>query len=144
MTIITFDKYWLSQKSAPVEPHVHVPGLIAEMREALAGSSNGVGLAASQVGQLWRVILVRDTIMINPVISWRSKKERTAQEGCLSFPSIYIDVRRPREVKIEYEDEERVARMVHLQGLEARIACHEMDHLDGICLVGDEWEKQHP
>lgn len=112
--------------------------LLDDMHQTLA-VSNGVGLAAPQVGVLMRVILVDrgegDIIeMINPLITHREGEEEEI-EGCLSVPGKYGIVKRPAKVKANYLDRHGVYHEIEAEGFLARIICHETDHLNGILYV---------
>jgi len=103
-----------------------------------------VGLAAPQIGEMHRIILI-DTLVdetrrrygrlecfINPVIVWRTRETTEGREGCFSAGPVWGLVRRPLAVKMraftpQGKEVERI-----LEGFTARIACHEIDHLDGI------------
>jgi len=107
--------------------------LLDDMRETLI-DSNGVGLAAPQVGVMRRVVLVDtgDEIveMINPEILSADGKQ-TGIEGCLSIPGKYGMVTRPNHVKAKYQN--RAGEWCEIEGTEltARAICHECDHLEG-------------
>ncbi len=108
--------------------------LLDDMRETLI-DSNGVGLAAPQVGILRRVVLVDtgDEILelVNPVIL-ETDGEQTGAEGCLSVPGKYGLVTRPYYAKVKAQD--RYGNWYEAEGEEliGRCFCHELDHLDGI------------
>ena len=107
--------------------------LLDEMRRIIK-TENGVGLAAPQVGVNTRVILVIDDDieeMINPEITWTSPESVIMEEGCLSVPKHYIDIERPREIKVKFQTREGKYKKWKLKGLQARIVLHEVDHLDG-------------
>ncbi len=108
--------------------------LIDDMRETLA-VSNGVGLAAPQVGILKRIILVDtgDEILelINPVITKQSGHQDSF-EGCLSVPGIRGHVDRPKKVTVQGYDREGNLMEYKAQDFVATIFCHETDHLEGI------------
>ena len=107
---------------------------------------NGVGLAAPQVGQLKRFLVMMDpdteTVfkMINPKIITRSSDTCTMEEGCLSVLGpdnlpVYANVTRPASVDVEWTDENGRSLAAHMSGLPARIVQHETDHLDGILFI---------
>jgi len=108
--------------------------LLDDMRDTLS-VSNGVGLAAPQVGILRRVILVDtgDEILelINPVIVKQSGHQDSL-EGCLSVPGIRGHVDRPKKVTVQGYDREGNLMEYKAQDFVATIFCHETDHLDGI------------
>ncbi|MCD8383228.1 MAG: peptide deformylase [Clostridiales bacterium] len=114
------------------DPKLH--RLLDDMRETLI-DSNGVGLAAPQVGILRRVVLVMNEEehiheLINPVIV-SSSGEQTGLEGCLSLPGQYGYVTRPMTVRVRAQDRNGDWFEVEDQGLTARCFCHELAHLDG-------------
>jgi peptide deformylase len=96
----------------------------------------GVGLAAPQVGHNLRIIIVQMEDgeiqeMINPVITEFSDDLVTMEEGCLSIPDHYIDIARPSTIKVKFQDANGKYKRWVLDGIEARIVQHEVDHLDG-------------
>ncbi|MEN6640806.1 MAG: peptide deformylase [Armatimonadia bacterium] len=116
--------------------------LLDDMVETMI-EAPGVGLAAPQVGECKRCIVVRDTSdeetdkvykIINPRLRMRSG-EQTAYEGCLSLPTLHAEVTRPMRVKITGLDENGEPVEILAEGLTARAFLHEMDHLDGILFV---------
>ena len=108
--------------------------LLDDMRETLI-DSNGVGLAAPQVGILRRVVLVDlgDEILelINPEII-DTDGEQEGAEGCLSVPGRYGLVKRPYYAKVRAQDRDGQWYEAEGEELIARCFCHELDHLDGI------------
>ena len=111
--------------------------LLDDMQETLI-ESNGVGLAAPQVGILRRVVLVDlgDEILelINPEIIG-TDGEQVGAEGCLSVPGIHEDVSRPESVVVKYLDRNFEEHTEELTGMLARVAQHEIDHLIGKVFV---------
>lgn len=112
--------------------------LLDDMRETLA-DSNGVGLAAPQVGILRRVVLVinsEDEVLelINPTII-KTEGEQEGLEGCLSVPGKWGNVKRPMVVRVRAQDRNGEWFEVEDQELTARCFCHELDHLDGHLFV---------
>jgi peptide deformylase len=101
----------------------------------------GLGLAATQVGVMHRVLVYRVgqdaplIAVVNPEIAWSSEDEETAEEGCLSLPGVAVDVDRPVHVRIRAQDGTGDAILIEASGLEARVLQHEMDHLDGILII---------
>jgi peptide deformylase len=101
----------------------------------------GVGLAATQVGVLHRVLVYRAyaedplTALVNPVIEWFSQETELAEEGCLSLPGVHVDVERPVQVKVRAQDPTGAPLQVEAEGLEARVIQHEVDHLDGVLIL---------
>ena len=104
----------------------------------------GIGLAAPQVGELLRVIVVdiaredekpQPLRMANPELIWVSEEDAVYNEGCLSLPEHYADVTRPAAIKVRYLDHENEIRELETDGLLATCIQHEMDHLEGILFV---------
>jgi peptide deformylase len=108
---------------------------------ALMNDALGVGLAATQVGVLHRLLVYRVhqqapvSALINPEIEWSGKEEETAEEGCLSLPSVLVDVERPLHVRVRALNEWGEAVTIEASGLEARVIQHEIDHLDGVLIL---------
>ncbi len=107
------------------------------MRDAI-----GVGLAAPQLGISQRLLVYRIgsdaplITLVNPEFEWRSEEDlETLEEGCLSIPSVAVDVERPIHVRVRARDEHGDERLVEASGLEARVIQHEMDHLDGVLML---------
>jgi peptide deformylase len=107
----------------------------------LMGDALGIGLAATQIGVLHRVLVYRadpeDPVMalVNPVLEWSSEETETASEGCLSIPFVHIDVERPAEVRIGALDAQGKELEIQASGLTARVIQHEMDHLNGVLMI---------
>jgi peptide deformylase len=101
----------------------------------------GIGLAATQVGVMHRVLVYRVeaeaaiAALVNPVLEWASDEREPLEEGCLSLPGVLVDVERPVHVRVRAQDERGEAILVEASGLEARVIQHEMDHLDGVLIL---------
>jgi len=110
--------------------------MIAIMRDAM-----GVGLAATQLGTLRRLLVFQagpdatPTAIANPVIEWSSDGLATTVEGCLSLPRVLVDVERPLHVRVTGADTAGDPILIEASGLEARVLQHEIDHLDGILIL---------
>lgn len=109
--------------------------LIDDMFETMY-ESNGVGLAAPQVGILKRIVVIdvdyeTPLVLINPVIVER-EGEQTGDEGCLSLPGKVATVTRPNRVVCNCLNEEMEEITIEGEGLLARAICHELDHLEGV------------
>ena len=99
----------------------------------------GVGLSANQIGIQERAFVMisdmetQDTITcFNPRIIKESKEEVVMEEGCLSYPELFIEISRPSSIIVKYEDEGKELHKVKLTGFIARIFQHEYDHMEGI------------
>ena len=133
--ILTDEEPALHKVCKPVEKFDwRLHKLLDDMQETLI-DSNGVGLAAPQVGILRRVVLVDlgDEILelINPEIIG-TEGEQVGPEGCLSVPGRYGLVKRPYCVKVRAQDRDGQWYEAEGEELIARCFCHELDHLDGI------------
>ena len=98
---------------------------------------HGLGLSANQIGMPVKVFSMRidDTDMaivcFNPEILEESKEMVKMTEGCLSFPSLYLNKRRPKELSVKYQNVDGNIISAHFEGLAARVFHHEMDHMKG-------------
>ena len=119
--------------------------------------NEGIGLAAPQVGQLKRIIVVhpieertieekskiKPQVFINPKIIKKSREAIIDEEGCLSFPGLFLKIKRAKGVEIETQNEKEEKIRIEAEGLLARIFQHEIDHLDGILFIDrlSFWQK---
>jgi peptide deformylase len=103
--------------------------------------SIGIGLAATQVGTLHRLLVYRVeqgspvNALVNPEIEWRAKESEVMEEGCLSLPGVLVDVERPLYIRVSAQDATGDPIEIEASGLEARVIQHEVDHLDGILIL---------
>jgi peptide deformylase len=101
----------------------------------------GIGLAATQLGVMHRVLVYRVDpeaplgVLINPTIEWSGDEVETMEEGCLSLPGVGVEVERPVRVRVSAQDETGAQLVVEASGLEARVIQHEVDHLDGVLIL---------
>ncbi len=113
---------------------------VARMGE-LMHDALGVGLAATQLGALHRVLVYKAylddplTALVNPVLEWASEELEVAEEGCLSLPGVHVEVERPAHVRVRGQDETGKPLEIEAEGLEARVIQHEVDHLDGTLIL---------
>lgn len=114
-----------------------------DLQDTLIYISNGVGLAANQIGYDKSILLVDlrqieeyastpPLIMINPIITLESDEKLEMQEGCLSIPDLYEYVVRPEKIEVRYWDLNEKEIVKEFDGYIARVIQHEIDHLDGI------------
>ena len=113
----------------------------AERMVELMHDAIGVGLAATQLGNMRRLLVFQagpdapPTPLVNPEIEWSSEESATAEEGCLSLPGVIVDVERPLHVRVTAQDTEGAGLTIEASGLEARVIQHEIDHLDGVLMI---------
>ena len=136
----------LKRKSEEVgEVTDQIKQLAQDLKETMF-ASQGIGLAAPQIGVLKRIIAVQEKtplVFINPRITKKSREITVEQEGCLSFPGIFLKINRAKEVEVEALDENGEKISFKAQGLMARVLQHEIDHLDGILCIDrlSFWQK---
>jgi len=100
---------------------------------------NGIGISANQIG-IWEraFAMVRDLehqeimVCFNPRIIKSYTEEVEMEEGCLSYPELFLKIKRPDKIVVKYEDEDKKTHKLKLQGLASRVFQHEYDHMEGI------------
>ena len=100
-------------------------------------TSNGIGLSANQIGLDAKVFVMGDsvensTICINPTVLQFTEETEVDVEGCLSFPNVFVKVKRPKEILAEWYNEKLEKQTVKIEGYSAKCYLHELDHLLGI------------
>jgi peptide deformylase len=114
---------------------------LVERMLRLMRDARGVGLAANQVGVLRRVFVIQadeeeePRALVNPVVVERSEESDEDDEGCLSLQGVVVPVERALHVRLEARDPEDNPVSLELEGLPARVAQHELDHLDGVLIL---------
>ena len=142
---MSFIRKWgdpvLKSRATPVD---RFDDTLRQQVQRMAGimrDATGVGLAAPQLGISQRLLVYRIgsdaplITLVNPELEWRGEDVETFEEGCLSIPSVAVDVERPVHVRVRARDEHGDERLVEASGLEARVIQHEMDHLDGVLML---------
>lgn len=135
----------LRRPAAPIEAFDEgLKATVAAMLRRMY-ASHGVGLAAPQVGLKQRLLVLnpsgdpKDTagelVLVNPRITALQGEETLYEEGCLSFPGIYAEVRRPESCTVSAQDVDGKPFEATYEGFVARIIQHEVDHLEGVLLV---------
>jgi peptide deformylase len=144
-SIVKFGSSALRAKAQPVQDvDDNIRQVVADMLDCMH-RADGIGLAAEQVGRTESLCMIElpksmksdvpmPLVMINPVIV-DGQGEVYEQEGCLSFPDIYVKVKRMAEVTAEYTDQAGKRQSITADGLLARAIQHELDHLNGVLLV---------
>ncbi len=146
LTIVEYPDKRLKERSKAVEKFdSELHRLLDAMYEMMI-KSNGIGLAAVQVGHAKQVLILNipddndgqpiDNLieMINPTII-QASGETTYQEGCLSVPSFYEDVNRYEKIVVAYQDRNSIAKTIEADGLLSIALQHEIDHLKGILFI---------
>jgi len=144
--VVKFGDPVLKSQASPVTEFDDRLSAEAERMIGLMHDAIGVGLAATQLGVLRRMVVFQvgteavPTVLVNPEIEWRSEDSATAEEGCLSLPGVVVDVERPLFVRAHAVDVHGEPLTIEASGLEARVIQHEVDHLDGVLML-DRTEK---
>ncbi|HVO54322.1 MAG TPA: peptide deformylase [Solirubrobacterales bacterium] len=139
--VVKFGDPVLKSKASPVasfgpELRAEVERMVAIMRDGL-----GVGLAATQLGILRRLLVFQagsdgePSAIVNPEFEWLSDEVVLAEEGCLSLPRVSVDVERPLHARVRGLDADGAPIVIEASGLEARVLQHEIDHLDGVLIL---------
>lgn len=105
--------------------------------------SRGIGLSANQVGIEARMFVMQPQLLddkrafalFNPVLLEQSEEEIQGEEGCLSFPDLFLQVKRPKKIKVQYVDKHQNNCIIELTDIDARCFLHELDHLNGVCFT---------
>jgi len=139
LDIITHPNPILRKKSAKIERITNeMKRLVLDMEKTML-ERDGVGLAAPQVGENIRLIVVNTKDgpihLINPKITRKSWRKELGEEGCLSIPEVYGKVRRHKKVKAVYQDKNNNRIKIKAEGLLARVIQHEIDHLNGVLFI---------
>lgn len=145
--VVVYPDRRLKQACMPVRAFGPALARLAGALEDTARSfPRTTGIAAPQVGELWRACFVDCTdnpkvpephgplLLVNPVLLHHTGNE-IGREGCLSLPEITANVERPVEIAVRYHDVHGEAHEIEADGFEARVILHEMDHLDGVLIL---------
>jgi peptide deformylase len=131
----------LRMKAREVEQFDGDLGKLVERLSHLLGDANGLGLAATQIGVLRRVFVFlpdpeeEPVVLVNPSFAETSDERESDTEGCLSLQGVVIPVERHATLTLEGKDAQGNDVRLELEGLPARIAQHELDHLDGVLIL---------
>ncbi len=142
--IITVPDEILKKISDPVEKiGINEKKLIDDLFETMY-VSNGIGLAAVQIGILKRILVVdvstkdeknQPIVLVNPVIKNLSNEKSIYEEGCLSIPETFIEIERPKICEVEYIDRKGSKKILKCDGLLSTCVQHEINHLDGKLII---------
>ena len=108
------------------------PDIISSLLHQIKKERNGIGLAAPQIGIPLAVFAIGTETIFNPQILGQSKETCLMVEGCLSYPGVYLQVRRASSVQVKYQNKDGLFQTHDLEGTEARVFQHEFDHLKGL------------
>ena len=131
----------LRTKARPIERFDDALREEVERMGRLLDDAIGVGLAATQVGVVHRLLVYRVAqdaqlaALINPEVEWSGRETESMEEGCLSLPRVLVDVDRPVHVRVRALNERGEPILIEASGLEARVIQHEIDHLDGVLIL---------
>ncbi len=145
MDIVVYPDPRLRAKNAPVTDFDEELAATSRSMFELMYATAGVGLAAPQVGINKRLMVYNpeggqdhpetEVVLCNPKIAWKSKDKESAEEGCLSFPEVLGQVTRPLKIRVTAQSLTGEDIELEIEGWEARIFQHELDHLDGILFI---------
>jgi len=146
--VVKFGDPVLKSRASPVtefgsELRAEVERMIQIMRDGM-----GVGLAATQLGILRRVLVFQagpdaePSALVNPEVKWLSEEITLVEEGCLSLPRVSMDVERPLHTRIVGLDTAGEEVVLEASGLESRVLQHEIDHLDGVLILDRTTREQ--
>jgi peptide deformylase len=144
MNLITYPNNILKQAMPDFDFSSNInPAHLEDDMIELMKNSNGIGLSANQVGIEARVFVMqpqntedkRAFALFNPVLLESSQEEESGDEGCLSFPNLFLDVKRSKKIKVQYVDKHQNICIIELTGIDARCFLHELDHLNGVCFT---------
>ena len=142
--IITVPDEILKKVSKPIEKiGVNEKKLIDNLFDTMY-NSNGIGLAAVQIGILKRILVIdvstkdeknQPIVLVNPVIKNLSNEKSIYEEGCLSIPETFIEIERPKMCEVEYIDRKGSKKILKCDGLLSTCIQHEINHLDGKLII---------
>ena len=142
--IITVPDEILKKVSEPIEKiGVNEKKLIDNLFDTMY-NSNGIGLAAVQIGILKRILVVdvsnkdeknQPIVLVNPVIKNLSDEKSVYEEGCLSIPETFVEIERPKICEVEYINEKGSKKILKCDGLLSTCVQHEINHLDGKLII---------
>lgn len=141
LTILKYPDPFLKTQAKPFDfdnPIMDPIELEKSMIETMF-ANDGIGLAATQVGIDARVFVMGHASMpdsarafFNPVIVANTQQTVEDEEGCLSFPGIYVKIKRPNAIKVQYQNSKGQVEEAEFRGYECKCFLHEYDHLEGI------------
>jgi len=150
LKILTLPNPILRKKSAKIELKKigarELKSLIASLTKTMV-KTDGVGLAAPQIGKSIRLVLINSKdgafCLINPKINKKSWARELGQEGCLSVPGVFGQVKRHKKITLTYFNQAGKKIKLTAAGMMARVIQHEIDHLDGILFIDKATELEN-
>lgn len=122
---------------------------VNNLKRILSFTKNGVGLSANQIGITKKAFVIRPRVatnemkvFLNTEILEKGETIAVMTEGCLSYPEFFTEIERPTKIKVKYLDENFNEKIEVFHNFVARIILHEFDHSEGVCLVGQKWQKE--
>lgn len=145
MNIITYPSEILKRHCVNVESFGDSLRKFADDMTTEMYASNGVGLAAPQVGSMFRIVIIDQSAgeignelltLVNPTMIWSSPELDLVEERCLSLPDVFVNVKRSVACDVEYLDLSGELKRERFTNFKARITQHEIDHLNGTLMIG--------
>lgn len=137
-TVVSYPEKILFKKAKSAEITSDLDDLVLSMIQTMK-DYNGIGLAAPQIDISKQIIIVqgskKNLAFINPRIIKKSKETQTHEEGCLSLPGLFLDIKRSKEIDVVATTPKGEEITLHAEGLTARIFQHEIDHLQGKLII---------
>ena len=150
---------WQAELVMPKHPALHQPATLdpftsdvnwVERQQAMfqiMHENIGIGLASPQCGDQHRMFVMAhstegDIGIYNPQILDASEETCVIQEGCLTFPLLYLNITRPEKVKVRYQTVDQEVVEVWLEGIDSRVFQHELDHLEGVLFIDSEYASE--
>ena len=139
MNLLYYPNEFLAKEVKDVDikdPKIDLKEIKEKMTDIML-SNGGIGLSANQIGLDAKIFIMGDTkenisLIINPKVLQHTQDTVLELEGCLSFPNVYMKIRRPKEILAEYYDESLEQKRTHVKGYGTKVFLHEWDHLHGI------------
>lgn len=144
MNLITYPNDILKKKMPEFDfaSNINPVHLEEDMIELML-QNRGIGLSANQVGIEARMFVMQPQLLddkrafalFNPMLLEQGEEEIQGEEGCLSFPDLFLQVKRPKKIKVQYVDKHQNNCIIELTDIDARCFLHELDHLNGVCFT---------
>jgi len=145
--IVTYPNPILKTKCIKIQKSFDVALYLAPIMFEQMYAAGGIGLTANQIGSPIQLIVLNPTgdqskkdqelIIVNPTITWKSRKKTRKLEGCLSIPGVRKFKIRPSRIEVKYQDLNKKEHVLEADGLLARVILHEADHMLGRLMIDD-------